>query len=826
MVDRFKISSILEVICRLSLLKWNDTVNWIQGTQLRKESKKTVVQNSQWLALVRCGIHLISMSISIFLISLNLRNVFIGVNFQSAIPFETINAALLQVAAKIQELLIVSSLATIIFHLVRDELIHGDGLPLGLLGAGIDFNRLNYFCSKELWGSWRYKTKRKLRKVGLLAFLVSAGAIATPAGPSCAVLLLPHTQSWPAGGTEIYLNGTKDDFWPSTLTGHGSCPESLCTSSESTSYGICPSGGFHSIRAHYMRLDYRNFFHPVQPFATKLSGSSYYWPIESAQPIDTRLISLGGPQFLIQPHAGVSVLLEQVMHDWWEALISNNGFQASNIGDRAAVAQVLSPITHVKCATARNMSYMDRTLSFSLNTHNKSPHGQNISIASLNQTISAHSRFSWVQLSAYLEPVTVGAVFESPWSVETRSRVVVGCTIQANWVPTQVQSDAYTFWRGWYPWNVQFDQMYPAYKEPTIDQPSSKIPNGAIAVDDSWLALLTPRDRALGPSDHESGPSTIESILTASKITEDLFLANDKTATEKWINEGGQFGRSELLEAVICSVFEDGLARVGSHRVYNIGGPPSSWTLANYIRNEGFNTAILKGEKALKIPGMAEEDMTKLSISLNIGGLSYRASLATYLAMVVLCLHIAFALAHTIWTLWRGETSTSWDSITKYIALAQNSQPAFSALENTAAGITRLATYSHKAVIRPTNLPGHSITDHLELVFEEKQSSASAIATSFAADGSLRNASYIEPIQPSSVGSHLNIDLDASSNNDSSSILLSSTWPLHRRPSIAISSSSRNSMLSQTSTPLLTGQGSAVPSWPSKGFVKVGHEYG
>lgn len=60
--------------------------------------------------------------------------------FRRLISSETVNIALLQTAAKVQELLIVASLAT---ELLRYEFIHGDGLPLGLLAASFDFAKLS-----------------------------------------------------------------------------------------------------------------------------------------------------------------------------------------------------------------------------------------------------------------------------------------------------------------------------------------------------------------------------------------------------------------------------------------------------------------------------------------------------------------------------------------------------------------------------------------------------------------------------------------------------------------------------------------------------------
>lgn len=49
---------------------------------------------------------------------------------------------LLQIAAKVQELLIVGSVGSVIFHVLRSELVFGDGMPLGLLVSGFSFSQV------------------------------------------------------------------------------------------------------------------------------------------------------------------------------------------------------------------------------------------------------------------------------------------------------------------------------------------------------------------------------------------------------------------------------------------------------------------------------------------------------------------------------------------------------------------------------------------------------------------------------------------------------------------------------------------------------------
>ena len=52
----------------------------------------------------------------------------------------------------IQQLFIVVSYTTVLFQLKRDELLCGDGLPLGIATSGFSFSRLSYLWSPALLG--------------------------------------------------------------------------------------------------------------------------------------------------------------------------------------------------------------------------------------------------------------------------------------------------------------------------------------------------------------------------------------------------------------------------------------------------------------------------------------------------------------------------------------------------------------------------------------------------------------------------------------------------------------------------------------------------
>ena len=770
------------------------------------EQKKVVINTSRWTALGRCGVHILPVMVSISIIILNVRQTYIGVDFISSISSETLNIALLQTAAKLQELLIIASLATIVYQLLRDELLYGDGLPLGLLGAGIDFTKLSFFWSPEVFGGVKtlFRGTRKYRKIQLGLFLLLAGAIALLAGPASAVLLVPRKQDWPAGGTYLPLSDHSSDIWPVNLTADSSSV-SLCTSDTATNLGFCPSGGYRSLWSHYANLDHSNFLDVIPPFARDLSGNRYYWSTYSPKPISLSTVSLGirNNRFsMIHPHLSISVLLQQLMEAWWTSLLNQKKLNRSQIEDRQAVSsKVPCSLVNVQCGPAEKLVASDYSISFPTLDSKQPTKVQELSESTLPHDPVDLLQFTWVQLPEIRDAVTTGAVFQSPWEQSDKSRLVVGCSIQAKWVPAQLRMEAYNFWQGWYPKNITYESAFPTkgYKAAQTDRQNGR---DAISVDASWLEMLTPSLNGHSLAPNGNNRTTIESILDATRIA-DGFVGVDES-------------RIQLLESVIGSVFADGLARVNSHRLYT--GDPSLGHIKAMAKKKGFEKLLLEGKRALEPTG--SRGTNDLRVDFAISGLSYRLTLVQKLAMIVLCLHTAVAIAHTIWIIGRKKSSASWDSVTEILVLAQNSQPAYKALQNTAAGVQHSKTFAKKVVIRPTKLPSEHSLDHLEFIVDEE---------TVQADNELKEmqaTNEFPTITSDSVEEHV------ASSRGSGNVPQASTWPTYRRhsnaPSLWSSSQPAERPISTTDLPLLEPAVHASSSLqhPLSRRVEDGHAYG
>ena len=167
---------------------------------------KIVIRQNRTIATLRSLVHVIPSGVALWLVVLNWNTYYVG-SF-------TYDQVYYQLGAKIHEIMIQASLAIIIFAYVRHELLLGKGLPFGAIFSGLQINQISYLCSMEFWGSLSSQSLSFSRKIGMVALIVICFVLAATVGPSSAILLIPRRDYWPAGSTDIWINGTVSNIWP------------------------------------------------------------------------------------------------------------------------------------------------------------------------------------------------------------------------------------------------------------------------------------------------------------------------------------------------------------------------------------------------------------------------------------------------------------------------------------------------------------------------------------------------------------------------------------------------------------------------------------
>ena len=172
------------------------------------EPVKIAIRKDRVIALLRSLIHLIPISVALCEIILNWEAYYVGVSIYNQVVY--------QIVAKIHELAIQASLATILYSYIRYEMTAGNGIPFGALFSGLQISQISYMWSMEFWGSVRTAHLPLRRKIGLLALIIISILLASLSGPSSAVLLVPRLDFWQAGSTDIWINATSGDLYPTS----------------------------------------------------------------------------------------------------------------------------------------------------------------------------------------------------------------------------------------------------------------------------------------------------------------------------------------------------------------------------------------------------------------------------------------------------------------------------------------------------------------------------------------------------------------------------------------------------------------------------------
>ena len=670
------------------------------------EAPKSVVQESLWLALCGCCVHFLPVATSITMIYLNLSHMYVGFMTGSILSI-AVNTALLQLAAKLQELLIVASLSNIVTHHIRKQLMFGDGVPLGTIGGGFMFSSLHFFWSPEFWGSLRASSIGR-KQAHLYALLVISGLLAATVGPSSAILLIPRTQDWHAGSAQVFLSGSADELWPTTLS--SSNLDSACTSPNGTDYAMCPSGGFTSLWSlgrtnfHLRNLGGSewNISTNLLFAGTNVSISSSLEAVPSSQLFGNwRATAL---ETAAQgPDLASAVMQRQIVRDWNEVAtaLPYNALRTSISEYKyhyslAASSSTRIPVVRVACSEAQNISTPNEEVYFptfpEFGCWNASL--KTLAINSSSSTFTG-LRATWIPLPTDFGSTSTGLMIQDSSTSLHPSKLAIGCSIDARWAngttitPKSAPSYALVDKQTISP-NVQC--QYSAFR------PSDRDSWTSISLDQDWLQVLSPPAPSQFQPRANQTVSTLEATLSNMGFLEEL----DNpllTPTESWnAHIPGGFNRTVSLEWLLANFMADGLSRGAVANVLNVTGPPTSWQPLHYDKSANFADQLLSGGSPLIKPS---EPAVEVQVSIIINGFAFLASSITdYLAISALLLHSLLALVHTAELIWTRRHSSCWDTITELLALAQKSLPAAQTLKNTGAGITQIRTFAKTAKVR------------------------------------------------------------------------------------------------------------------------------
>lgn len=654
---------------------------------------------------------------------------------------------LFQIAAKILEIVCVASLTTVVLHVLRHDLMR-DGVPLGLVGSGIFFSQANCFWSSEMLVGALHCVK-SWKRLRLLIVIFLAGFLALLIAPAAAVLLQPRVQKVPAGGTAYFLPATPDHLWPSEV--YGSDELSECFGEYAAQSIICASAGFESLRIYFMNFN-SSFIVPSMMWDTYDMSPLVVQSLAGKTP---RLLNSGAvfgfnrETSILQPNAITATLQDSLTGDWrngmkhWSGSRFSAGREYQYADQRLSSVITTSPVVLTRCAPAQNVSAGQVEVNFPVKTWatlalSRSNTGSTqwqddqkpFNITILDHSISNNLQSEWIALPTdQFGPVSGGVLLHFPGKASSTSRTVVGCSISASWFSGEVTSDSLNNDAAW-----SFTESSRTEARIRIDLNASSAEahryRRLITIRERWIQSLTPLTPCEDCSNQSQRLTTLERLFSdvgLSTVLDDIRAQGQSryngstnacvlqppdpadTDVDRWNRaDCGNGNKHMLLELILASTFANGLSRYGSRRAFdpssimNAPNDPFQWELKILPKAPNYYASLLSNNPHHNavLPAPANSDYVKLRMRVEVVGYAWYASgFSDYLAITVVVMYMLVALAHTVWVLTKGVTSSSWDTVTELLALALRS-PVSDALRGSGAGIERLGTYRRLTRLR------------------------------------------------------------------------------------------------------------------------------
>ncbi len=656
------------------------------------------------------------MGAAIPLLILNGTGYYIGGELSGASGQDTQKLAALQFASKLHELTMLASIGAIMFTYVRRELAFGEGVPFGAVFAGLHVSNISFLWSVEFWSTIYHEWERRRKKWFLVTLICICCLLGVAVGPSSAVLMRPRLERWPAGGTDFWINATRDELYPKAMED----TSELAGCNVDTGDPSCPSYAWEALARQYFAL----------------------WP---------QLISMGSlPQQIFVPgrsslrrlkmryRAGVDYSSRGVLPIWGNAysiatvpnfaiadgltqLGAYWSFAARTVApekrfvfrkDAEFVVSAPQPMVFARCNT------QDFNQSFSERADTSFPALPSFSLSNGPGTASrSDARFEPFLYSSGAQP-DIMEVIESMllpdgfpdilWLDDTTLLNGTGSTLNAVVV---------------FP-NTTFDR--PAVYACSID--SRLVPD--VDVKTFWS---TPATSEGEPENHHN-TGTLEAanadkiMLSAAwaRYLNPTIAGENRTILSEMTRFAGMWNSTDgvspsynfepIIEGILAVLTADSIARA-----------PHNATLTGTLKNAisqsdpwegGWGMEMMpkggmgQGGSAFEVDEEVKKTATMFTMQAFVTGYAYRSEGKTQIAsMAVLAAYVLLALAHFAYASYTGYSSNAWDSAPEIAALAMNSQRT-EKLNNTGAGIYHSGVFKELVRVRAKD-------DNVGMVFND-----------------------------------------------------------------------------------------------------------
>ncbi|KAI3322029.1 hypothetical protein HD806DRAFT_500794 [Xylariaceae sp. AK1471] len=715
------------------------------------EPPKQVAYRSRPTVVWRSAAHIVPAAVSLFLAIINIKGYFVGASLQGEADADSLKFAALQVAAKIQELFIVSSVGAMILYAIREDLLFGIGIPLGLVGADRAFSQLSFFWSLEFWGgvlSYR-RVKKTLLRYRLLALLCFGGLLASTAGPAAAILIIPRMIPWPVGGGIFWLNGSDTQLWPTYLdkeyleTGNCSTIQNGLTSP------WCPSYGFESLQPLF-----GSWWGPEPHSQFDQQGSEIRKVIHYSSSREDRKDT-----WVYTTHAPTANLQDAIVNryrdslDFLRVISPNSPLEAKPANIYLAKSKLYQvktkvPLVRTCCNQQPPITpdsippsvYFPKFEEYHIyrNSSKTGPVTEMNTMELLNQemvrrnySLPRNHDFPIIAIPVEMPEEEVASLglllihLDTEATAELPRWDVMACSIDTRWAKGRsiietnglrpdLVSHEFIGDKVANPVRTELDIAGADSFESLSWTPQNDGNLERIRLRMGWYDLLSP---LISSSELNIQPGwgavTIQPPGSTADINGTMLeqLIKLTVFPNSTLSLTGQNRQKKSVEVIIAATVADGLSRCGAHMHIGASSSITNWQAKHSVADARTNVRLGEPLQSFPLPkalaGRAHTQMTMRAIYTGYV-ISITNSFDRF-CVVLLLSYAAVAVAHTLWCLkpGRGRAHEAWSTIPELVALSQQSDPEpTSVLSNTCAGVRSLETMGRVAVVECVNEPG------------------------------------------------------------------------------------------------------------------------
>ncbi|KAM5350773.1 hypothetical protein ACJ41O_007278 [Fusarium nematophilum] len=618
---------------------------------------------------------------------------FVGDVLQGTSPGENQSKLVgLQIMAKLHELLIVGSLTSLVFTLIRLELCRGRGIPFSALTAKFHIADISFLWSKEFVSICRGDFSCPTTKRLLVALIAVCTALTVALAPASATVLIPQNRQWEAGGTEIWLNATEDRLWPLEINASHIVGKNCNIAGDP----LCPSAHWSFLKdgfAGTLPWKGQQRFRHDHNLNVPANGTEIVIKLHVASPPVTFDSVAVVPQIaLARALSENAILWDQATQKAWVAGYSRFKLRQSERFEIAAKSYKSYAICEGMNYTTRDDADEGRIVPVFPAPDRRGHHrfflteSRELPAWKKHLPTISQPEILWLDSDVWNTSASLRAAVAIPDSASPSRFHLYGCFMDVRRSETTYFQAMSYFQVHAQDLNFRIPVKNPEDMESWKRGPKAPSSPKQVQVRPAYLQYLNPR------LNKETNRTVFSELALSSHL---------------WTPDGPEIGSglSHHLEAILNAMLMNGLARVEPHTVA-LGtrrdiDDPGWWEDFLPSPQEVFAFGSKSGS-AYQVTDAEKKGSSLYRLKVFAGGYGYALLDSSLIgALSILWLYVVIISVYITWSVVTGTSTTSWDSMSEMLALALKSPaPSGQQFDGTSAGISSIVPLRQRYYLR------------------------------------------------------------------------------------------------------------------------------